>query len=687
MLGMFGRINLNDVCDKHAPLKEKRIKGHLPEWINGDYIKLTKDRDHFFSKAHKTNDPEDWKMAKSLRNKVNNLNRHLKKKYCTDAIKENVNNSTKLWKTIKKLIPRNNASVRSVQTDDGFTTCNKDIANEFNSFFTSIGITLAQKFDNVNNSDDDSCKNVTNDECNNDDVSGNFNFGFVTPSFVFDEICNFSNKKSSGLDNFNVELLKLSAPIICDSLAYICNLSLYTSIFPSDWKLAKVTPIYKEGDKSDVSNYRPISVLCIISKILERAVHDQLYSYLSKQGILHPSQSGFRSNHSTTTTLLDTSDYILKNMNDRKLTGAIFLDLKKAFDTINHSLLINKLKQCGISGSCLKWFISYLSNRSQAVNISSTMSDFKDVNIGIPQGSILGPLLFIIFVNSLPNSVNCKTIMYADDTTLICSSNDAATLQAELNGNLSNVASWLNENNLTLNIKKTKLMIFGTTYMLNTFDDIDVSYNGNNIERVDKFKYLGVVFDQLLSWHEHVDHLSSNISKRIGIIRRLKYYLPNDTLKMLANALVMPHFDYCSPVWTNCINTLSTSLQVHHNRLARILLSADIRTPINDMMDSLNWDKLHTRWEKQLLIIVFKCLTHNAPSYLFSQFSYMQSLHTHGTRSQTFNSLVMPKWNINPGKRTFHYRSCYAWNKLPQDIRGNFPSMTVHTFKNCISKL
>ncbi|XP_072043447.1 uncharacterized protein [Amphiura filiformis] len=222
----------NNVCDKHAPLKEKRIKGNLPEWINGDYIKLTKDRDYFFSKAHKTNDPEDWKMAKSLRNKVNNLNKHLKKKYCTDAIEENVNNSTKLWKTIKQLIPRNNATVRSVQTDDGFTKCNKDIANEFNSFFTSIGITLAQKFDNVNKSDD--ANDVTNDECNNDDVSSNFNFDFITPSFVFDEICNFSNKKSSGLDNFNVKLLKLSAPIICDSLAYICNLSLYTSVFPSD---------------------------------------------------------------------------------------------------------------------------------------------------------------------------------------------------------------------------------------------------------------------------------------------------------------------------------------------------------------------------------------------------------------------------------------------------------------------
>jgi len=287
----------------------------------------------------------------------------------------------------------------------------------------------------------------------------------------------------------NVHLLKLAAPIICDSLAYICNLSLFSSVFPSDWKCAKVTPIHKDGSKSDVSNYRPISVLCVISKILERAVHDQLYKYLTTNNILHPSQSGFRTNHSTATTLLDTSDYILKNMDEGKATGAIFLDLKKAFDTINHSLLIQKLKNCGVSGSCLKWFISYLSNRSQCVNIACTLSDYKDVSIGIPQGTILGPLLFIIFVNSLPNIVDCKTVMYADDTTLLFNSNDVSKLQSDMNDNLSKIATWFHENHLTLNIKKTKLMIFGNNHALKNFDNFNVSYKDNNIERVYDFKF------------------------------------------------------------------------------------------------------------------------------------------------------------------------------------------------------
>jgi len=221
--------------------------------------------------------------------------------------------------------------------------------------------------------------------------------------------------------------------------------------------LAKVTPIFKAGDKFHVGNYRPISVLPLLSKIIERAVHNQLYSYLTTSGLICDNQSGFRTNHSTATTLIDVQDFILKNMDSGRATGAIFLDLKKAFDCVNHSLLIEKLYSYGIKGNSLEWFRSYLTNRAQAVNINSTLSDFKNIDIGIPQGSILGPLLFIIFVNSLPDFVNCKCTMYADDTTLLCTANDSTTLQSDLQENLLKIAEWFESNNLTLNIKKTSL--------------------------------------------------------------------------------------------------------------------------------------------------------------------------------------------------------------------------------------
>ena len=356
--------------------------------------------------------------------------------------------------SVKTLLPnKTSPCINTVKTKDGFTSSAKETANEFNNYFTSVGATLAEKFNTGNVQ-----SNVYTSSSTNDSHSS-FNFDCITSVFVYNHICDFSNNKSPGIDGFNVKLLKLAAPYICHSLAYICNLSLRTSAFPANWKIAKVTPIFKAGDKSDISNYRPISVLPIISKIIERAVHNQLYSYLTSKGLLSANQSGFRANHSTTTTLLDVQDFILNNMNNGRATGVIFLDLKKAFDCVNHSLLIDKLSEIGIKGKKLDWFRSYLSNRTQAVKIDSTLSDFKNIGIGVPQGSILGPLFFIIFVNSLANSVNCKCNMYADDSSLLCTADNPAALQSELQKCLFAVSKWFDENKLTLNIPKTKYRI------------------------------------------------------------------------------------------------------------------------------------------------------------------------------------------------------------------------------------
>jgi hypothetical protein len=679
-----------EVCDTHAPFKEKRIKGLLPEWVNKDFLKLSKDRDYYYAKAHKTNEQVHWNKAKALRNKVNNLKFNLKKNYCNEAVNNNINNSKNLWKVIKKIIPNKSSPIPNlVNSIDGLPS-SKDTADAFNTYFTSIGDKLGEKF-NTNNVNVKCPCNHSCSECHNNSINSThtnkFKFDEITPNFVYNQIRNMSNDKSPGLDQFNVRLLKLAGPYISNSLAYICNLSLSRSDFPDDWKKAKVTPIYKSGNKSDVGNYRPISVLPIVSKIIERAVHDQLYKYISNTDILSSAQSGFRANHSTTTTLLDVQDFILNNMDNGFATGVIFLDLKKAFDTVDHDILLDKLKKYGVDGNELLWFKSYLSKRSQVVNINSSLSEFEHINIGVPQGSILGPLLFIIFVNCLPNAVNCKTIMYADDTTLLCKAKYPDDLSTDLTSNLNHVANWLEANKLTLNVNKTKVMIFGTTHILDRFSNISLSYNNNVIEMVKEFKYLGVKFDSTMSWSSHVDYLANNVSKRIGIIKRVKHFLPHDTLIMLSNALVIPHFDYASPIWSNCSHTLQTKLQILHNRLARTILSADIRTPVNEMMNSLQWKKLNERWKHQMLIIVFKCLRNISPIYLSSQFSFVHNSHTHSTRNHTSNTLTIPKLNSNSGMRTFHARAGHLWNSVPPTIRIELDNMSLSQFKSYVSTM
>jgi len=490
------------------------------------------------------------------------------------------------------------------------------------------------------------------------------------------------NNKSTGLDQFNVRLLKLAAPYVSTSLTHICNLSLNSSKFPNDWKKAKVTPIFKFGDKSNVSNYRPISVLPIVSKIIERTVHNQLYAYLCSRNILSESQSGFRSNHSTTTTLLDVQDYILNNMDKGFATGVIFLDLKKAFDTVNHEILINKLANYGIQDNELSWFKSYLCNRSQAVRVNSYLSDFKTYNTGIPQGSILGPLLFIIFVNCLPDVVTCKTVMYADDTSLMCKAKNVDDLKVQLESNLKAVANWFKANKLTLNADKTKFMVFGSNHTLDHYKNITLTFDDNLIERVDVFKYLGIKFDSNMSWSPHVDYLSGNISKKIGVVKRVKYFLPQKTLIMLSNALVIPHFDYACSVWSNCSVTNQSHLQVLHNRLARTILSADIKTPIDDMLSSLNWIRLCDRWSNHMLTLIFKCLKNMCPDYLCNQFNFVHNNHDHITRSHTTNTLIVPKFNSNSGKRTFLVRAANLWNKLLPPIRAELYNMSMYQFKS-----
>ena len=230
-------------------------------------------------------------------------------------------------------------------------------------------------------------------------------------------------------------------------------------------------------------------------------------------------------------------------------------------------------------------------------------------------------------------------------------------------------------------------MICGTKRTLEKFHDVKLTFNGSVIERVDEFKYLGVKLDSSLSWSAHIDYLCKNVSKRTGIIKRVKNFLPHQTTVMLSNALVIPHFDYGSSVWSNFSTEFHNKLQVLHNNLARIILKADARTPINDMMNSLQWDKLDQRWHKQLLVIVYKCLLNLSPSYLSNQFEFVHDNHSYLTRNHTSNTLVVPKFKTNSGLRTFHVRAAYAWNNLPVSIRNKMDNMTVRQFRLKIDEI
>ena len=332
--------------------------------------------------------------------------------------------------------------------------------------------------------------------------------------------------------------------------------------FPDDLKMAKVTPAFKGGDRDDLSNYRPISILPTVARIFEKLVYDQTYAYFLNIDLLGDRQFGFRSLHSTALALSKVTNTWLLNLDSGKMSSVVLLDIQKAFDTIDHQILLDKLRCYGVSGDQLVFFASYLNNHQQCCNVNGKLSSTKRIRYGVPQGSILGPLPFIIYMNDLPLAVKEADItMYADDTSLSKGFKTTDELKEQLIPAFCNVCEWLKYNRLSLNALKTEFMMMGTSQKLRNLD-IDPSMtpfklilNNYEIRRVKKRKYLGMIVDDSLTWENHIDYITLKINRGIGIIRRVRQFIPEKSLLLLYQTLTDPYFRYCSTVlgamWRN----------------------------------------------------------------------------------------------------------------------------------------
>ena len=294
------------------------------------------------------------------------------------------------------------------------------------------------------------------------------------------------------------------------------NLSFYVGMFPSKLKVGKVSPLQKKGSCNNPSNYRPISILSVFSKIFEKLMHQRLYKFLESFEILYPLQFGFREKHSTSHALLSLTESIKQSIDSGKVGCGIFLDLQKAFDTVNHKILLDKLEHYGIRGNALKWFQSYLSGRTQYVTVNGHVSDPLPITCGVPQGSVLGPLLFLIYVNDLPNvSKVMQFYLFADDTSIYFDSDNLFNLQKIVNRELKKVRKWLEANRLALNIDKTNYVIFHSPT-----NNVRIKLGSKPISRVNSIKYLGVLIDSTLSWKPHIVELSKKLARTSGIFTK-----------------------------------------------------------------------------------------------------------------------------------------------------------------------
>ena len=340
--------------------------------------------------------------------------------------------------------------------------------------------------------------------------------------------------------------------------------------------------------------------------MLEKLVYDQLYHYLNDNKLLSSCQSGFRSLHSTITALLEATNSWSVYIDNGFLNGVVFMDLKKAFGTIDHEIILRKMSYFGADQETITWFQSYLSNRTQRCNVNGRLSTPRTITCGFPQGSILGPLLFLMYINDLPNCLReASPRMFADDTNITLTAKTLTELKLALTPELSNLNCCLRANRLSLNVAKTELMIIGSRQRLNTqCDEVNIRIDDEIIKRVDRTKSLGLTIGDRLSWSNHVDEICRNVSSAIGALKRIRHFISANTALQIYNALILPHFDYCSPVWDCLSGQSSDKLQKLQNRAARVITKLPFDTNSNFLLDTLKWEKLSLRRKKQKALIM-----------------------------------------------------------------------------------
>ena len=531
--------------DALAPKITKRIKGKPCPWLTADIKENMNKRDRLFRKSRRTKNFSDIKNYKTKRNEVSYLVRHAKQTYYKKLLKESANNPDSFWSTIKKLYPSKPKS-QPLQIFDINSTKTSNpllISNTFFSYFSNAVSCLEKKSFSIRD-----CIWIPQTKSYLR-TTHNFKFSVVCVDEVKIELKRLNRKKSTGLDGIPPHLLKDCAAIIANPLTHIINNSLGTSVYPTDWKYSKLLPFYKSASRSDIKNYRPISVIPAISKIIEKIVHKQLSSYLEPNLLLNKAQFGFRKERSTELAAKLFVDNIKRKVNDGKLVGAVFIDLSKAFDTLSHGKLINKLESYGISGVELIWFKDYLFNRSQTVSHKECLSDVGKVTSGVPQGSIIGPLLFTIFFNDFPECLkHSEVVIYADDTVIYVPGMDPFIIETRLSADMESISKWCVDNELILNFNrgKTESMMFGTAKRLAKQSTLTVMFGFQQVNFTTFYKYLGIHIDPSLNMSTNFTKTLKKASGRLRFLHKIRPFLNLTHAKLIYQSMVLPTLTWYS---------------------------------------------------------------------------------------------------------------------------------------------
>ena len=534
-----------------------------------------------------------------------------------------------------------------------------------------------------------------------------FSFSAVTPDTVDKIITNLKNSKASGIDELDTYILKLVKKEIVPAICHILNLSIRSNKFPTKWKIAKVIPLYKgKGSKFDSKNYRPVAILPILSKVLERAIFIQVVKYMDTNNYFNPNHHAYRSFHSTTTAMLQMYDTWLNILEQGDMAGVCMVDMSAAFDVVDTELLLEKLKLYGFDQNSHQWTWSYLTYRSQGVYIEGSLSKLLPLEAGVPQGSILGPLFYTIFTNELPQviheddcpmrnvqetslfSIQCQECgglcCYADDSTYTVSGQDTEELSQKLSEKYAIMADFLTANKLKVNDDKTHILLMATRQKRKHLDTSSMSINTPTaiVKPSSTERLLGAQVHEDMRWKEHImsnkDSLLKALTKRQGAIKKISRVASFKSRKMLANGVFMSKLIYLMPVWVGCEEYLANALQVVQNKVARSVTKKDIYTPTKVLMKECGWLNVRQLMVYHSLLQLHKIVQHQTPSYLFSRVSSQMGMleakktYNYKTRQEAhglMRQIPAGEARLDLAERSWCWRATKDYDTLPASIK------------------